>query len=150
MFARGLVSFHTAQLPVPKTLTSKSRISITSKLIETKGFQVHYFGHLRKTGGRGVLLAPPERSRRVIPISISSPLHLTQVEEPLPPTPLFPLHTKIPLVSPFFPLLTQKQGSIPPENVGAPTFLIFPHIFRTFLALSAVSAAASAKAGDNL
>jgi len=53
MFARGVVSLHTAHLPVPKTLASKSRISITSKLIEIKGLQLHYFGHLRKTGGRG-------------------------------------------------------------------------------------------------
>jgi hypothetical protein len=142
MFARGVISLHTAHLSVPKTLASKSRVSITSKLIEIKGLQVLYFGHLRKTGGRGVLLACPERSvflasrvlhrgRRVIPIS--SPLDLTDVKEPLLPTPLFPLHTKIPLVSPFFPLLTQKQGGgYPRKNVGAPTFLIFPLIFRIF------------------
>src|SRR5260370_14405523 len=53
MFARGVLSLHTAHLPVPKTLTSKSRVSITSKLIQTKGLQVLHFGHLRKTGGRG-------------------------------------------------------------------------------------------------
>ena len=53
MFTRGVVSLHIAHLPVPKTLTSKSRVSISSKLIETKGLQLHYFGHLRKTGGRG-------------------------------------------------------------------------------------------------
>ena len=42
------------------------------------------------------------------------------------------------LLSPLFPLLTQKQAGVPPrENVGAPTFLIFPLIFCTFLALSA-------------
>jgi hypothetical protein len=53
MFARGVISLHTAHLPVPKNLASKSRVSITSKLIETKGLQVLHFGHLRKTGGRG-------------------------------------------------------------------------------------------------
>jgi hypothetical protein len=53
MFARGVVSLHTAHLPVPKTLTSKSRVSITYKLIQNKGLQVYYFGHLGKTGGRG-------------------------------------------------------------------------------------------------
>ena len=147
MFARGLVSFHTAQLPVPKTLTSKSRISITSKLIETKGFQVHYFGHLRKTGGRGVLLAPPERSRRVIPISISSPLHLTQVEEPLPPTPLFPLHTKIPLVSPFLPLHTRKQGGIPPGKCRRADIFDFSPDFSHFFPIRAAPSLASSAEG---
>jgi hypothetical protein len=62
MFARGVVSLHTAHLPVPKTLKSKSRVSITSKLIQNKGLQVFCFGHLRKTGGRGVLLSCHERS----------------------------------------------------------------------------------------
>jgi hypothetical protein len=52
-FAGKLVSLHTAQLPVPKTLATNSRISITSKLIEIKALQVLYSGHLQKTGGRG-------------------------------------------------------------------------------------------------
>src|SRR6267378_1814958 len=51
--ARGVLSLHTAPLSVPKTPTSKSRVSITSKLIETKRLQVLHSGHLRKTGGRG-------------------------------------------------------------------------------------------------
>jgi hypothetical protein len=42
-----------AQLLVPKNLAVKPCISITSKLIENKTLQVLYFGHLRKTGGRG-------------------------------------------------------------------------------------------------
>ena len=55
------------------------------------------------------------------------------------PSPLFPLHTNTSLVCLLFPLLTQKQGGVPPpKNVGAPTFSIFPLIFRTFLVLSAV------------
>src|SRR5882724_8711132 len=53
MFARGVLSLHTAPLSVPKTLATNSRISITSKLIQTKALQVLYSGHLRKTGGRG-------------------------------------------------------------------------------------------------
>jgi hypothetical protein len=111
MFARGLVSLHTLPLLGRKPPSVKSPVSISSKLIQTKGLQVPYFGHLRKIGGRGVLPACPERSRRVIPIS--SPLELTEVEESRLPTPLFPLHTKIPLVSPFLPLHTRKQGGIP-------------------------------------
>ena len=43
---------------------------------------------------------------------------------------LFPLHIKVLSVTLLFPLHTQKQGGIPPvENVGPPTFLIFPLIF---------------------
>jgi len=61
MFARAVVYLHAAcpelsrraHLPVPKNLAAKSRVSITSKLIEINGLQLHYFGHLRKTGGRG-------------------------------------------------------------------------------------------------
>src|SRR5258705_10348897 len=53
MFARGVVYLHAEHLPVPKSLSAKSRVSLTSKLIETKGLQVLHFGHLRKTGGRG-------------------------------------------------------------------------------------------------
>jgi hypothetical protein len=70
MFARGLVSGHptkdvhpelvegsfsysTPPLLGRKPSSVKSRVSISSKLIEIKGLQVHYFGHLRKTGERG-------------------------------------------------------------------------------------------------
>jgi hypothetical protein len=53
MFAQRWVYLHTPPLLGRKFLEAKSRISLTSKLIETKGLQVHYFGHLRKTGGRG-------------------------------------------------------------------------------------------------
>jgi hypothetical protein len=53
MFARGWAYLRTAQFPVPKNLAAKPRVSITSKLIGIKGLQLHYFGHLRKTGGRG-------------------------------------------------------------------------------------------------
>src|SRR5258708_1838561 len=53
MFARGVLSLHAAPLSVPKTPASNSRVSITSKLIDTKRLQVLHSGHLRKTGGRG-------------------------------------------------------------------------------------------------
>jgi hypothetical protein len=53
MFARGLVSLHTPPLLGRKPSLVKSRVSISSKLIENKRFQVLYSGHLRKTGGRG-------------------------------------------------------------------------------------------------
>jgi hypothetical protein len=52
-FARGLVSLHTPPLLGRKSFQAKPRVSISSKLIDTKGLQVLYFGHLRKTGGRG-------------------------------------------------------------------------------------------------
>ena len=53
MLARGLVSLHTSPLLGRKPSSVKSRVSITSKLIESKRLQLHYFGHLRKTGGWG-------------------------------------------------------------------------------------------------
>jgi hypothetical protein len=53
MFARGVVSLHTPPLLGRKPSSVKSRVSITSKLIEIKGLQLQHFGHLRKTGGRG-------------------------------------------------------------------------------------------------
>src|SRR5467141_3072513 len=49
-----IISVHVAHLPVPKSFATKPCVSITSKLIETKGLQVLHFGHLRKTGGGGV------------------------------------------------------------------------------------------------
>ena len=70
MFARGLVSGHptkdvhpepvegffsysTPPLFSRKHSPNKSRVSVTSKLIEIKTLQVLHFGHLRKTGGKG-------------------------------------------------------------------------------------------------
>jgi hypothetical protein len=55
MFAREPASLHTAHVPFPKSLAAKSRVSASSKLIEIIGLQAFYFGHLRKTGGRGEL-----------------------------------------------------------------------------------------------
>src|SRR6267378_4087023 len=53
MLARGLVSLHTLPLLGRKSSSVKSRVSVTSKLIESKRLQVLHFGHLRKTGGWG-------------------------------------------------------------------------------------------------
>jgi hypothetical protein len=53
MFARGIVPLHTPPLLGRKSFAAKPRVSISSKPIEIKGLQLHYFGHLQKTGGRG-------------------------------------------------------------------------------------------------
>ena len=87
MFARGLVSLHTPPLLGRKPSSVKSRVSISSKLIEIKGLQLHYFGHLRKTGGRGsyrlvhtTFHGKPARLRR-------RPLHKHGIGE-CPPSPV--------------------------------------------------------------
>ena len=78
MFARGLVSLHSAcperrrraHLSAPKTLPSKSRVSTTYKLIQSKGLQVYCFGHLQKTGGWGsyrfAISVAEERALRIV------------------------------------------------------------------------------------
>jgi hypothetical protein len=52
----------------------------------------------------------------------------------------FPLHTCSSPATPLFPLLTQKQGSVPPlKNVGAPTFSLFspnPHSRLSFVSMA--------------
>jgi hypothetical protein len=101
----------------------------------------------RFRAGRMPALPKPERDEQAHPLqrqratdrgirtTILSPhWSLLTGHWPLLISPLFPLHTNINLVSPLFPILTQKGGSVlPPKNVGAPTFLIFPLIFCTFL-----------------
>jgi len=72
MFARGLVSLHTPPLLGRKPSLVKSRVSISSKLIENKRFQVLYSGHLRKIGGRGsyrLVHTPPHLDRNSPPLS---------------------------------------------------------------------------------
>jgi hypothetical protein len=145
MFARGAVSLHTPPLLGRKPSSVKSCVSITSKLIQIKRLQLQHFGHLRKTGGRGMPMACHKLSQRYMPISSVLAEGCRLMANGCLPTPLFPLDTKIPLVSPFLPLLTQKQGGgYPLKNVGAPTFLIFPLIFRVFLVPSALRRATSA------
>ena len=72
MFARGVVYLYAAHLPVPKSLAAKSTVSISSKLIEIKRLQLLYFGHLRKTGGRGsyrLVHTLPLLDRNSLPLS---------------------------------------------------------------------------------
>jgi hypothetical protein len=147
-FARGLASLHAPPLLGRKSSSAKSRVSITSKLIETEGPQVPYFGHLRKTGGRGsyglvhtadLPLRNPHgtkfnHSRTFITFSSRAPRYsfiLSRTQGP--PSPLFPLHTKSSPVTPLFPLLTQKQGSTPPPKMSARRhFRFFPIFFAVF------------------
>jgi hypothetical protein len=122
MFARGLVSLHTPPLLGQKPSSAKSRVSISSKLIEIKGLQLQHFGHLRKTGGRGVPLACPERSRRAIPISsVSSALpsllatHHAFVFSRLRTLSFFiPSLSRVPAIA--CALFPKKPGGIPPAR----------------------------------
>lgn len=110
MVARGVVSLDALHLPVPKTLASKSRISITYKLIQTKGLQVYCFGHLQKTGGWGsywFAMSAAERPHQVSS-GLTKDCRLSANDYLL--SLLSPLHTQSRLVSPFLPLHTQKQG----------------------------------------
>jgi hypothetical protein len=54
-FAGGLVTLHAPPLLGRIPSSGKSRVSITSKLIEIKALQAQHFGHLRKIGGKGEL-----------------------------------------------------------------------------------------------
>ena len=94
MFARGVLSLHTAcpersaffaprvlhrgrraPVSVPKTPASKSPVSITSKLIETKALQILYSGHLRKTGGYPLFaLRKMSACRHLFALCLQSPL----------------------------------------------------------------------------
>src|ERR1700730_10500614 len=80
--------FSTTQLPVPKTLATNSRVSITSKLIEIKGLQVLYSDHLRKIEGRGIYLL------------VYTMHHPARKSPPL--TPVFPPLVRPPLNSCFY------------------------------------------------
>src|SRR6266436_1569761 len=85
--SKGLSLFSAAHLPVSKSLAAKSSVSVTSKLIQTKGLQVLHFCHLRKTGGRGsygLVHTPPLVLN--IPVSHNLPF-------PLPPAPCRFHHT---------------------------------------------------------
>src|SRR5882762_4961687 len=129
MFARGVLSLHTAcpelgrraPLSVPKTPTSKSRVSITSKLIETKRLQVLHSGHLRKTGGWGCyqfcqrLFRSPSFPRSFPPISTLASLFFNHLRTlsfsvshlyPIPPAPSA--------------LFSKKRGVYPSGHTNAP------------------------------
>src|SRR5258708_385651 len=105
--SKGLSLFSAAHLPVPKSLSPKSSVSITSKVIQTKGLQLHYFGHLRKTGGRGsyrlVHTPPPVLDVSYLTTSFSS-FHpppvafITQYPAPIAPPPPTTEPTNIPAI----------------------------------------------------
>src|SRR5579859_1540676 len=187
MFARGLVSLNTPPLLGRKSFEAKFCVSVSSKLIEIEGLQLYYFGHLRKTGGRGSYrlvhtahlpvpesLAPKSNySHTYEPLSRKSnysrtyaiprgwglvlpdterdgQAHLPQrqraTDHGTQTTILASLATSsIPFISPasepqprmslVSPTYAKTGGVCPCKNVGAPTFLIFPLISRTFLAL---------------
>ena len=133
MFARGEVSLHTFHLPAQKIPTFKSRVSITSKVIQTKGLQVYCFGHLQKTGGWGSYRIV----RGILPAVNSQP---AEASAKAGPSPLFPLHTKMSLVSPFLPLHAQKRRGTPPRKCRRADIFAFSHIFRTFGVATRVNA----------
>ena len=150
-FARGVVYLHAAcaersaffaprvlhrgrraRIPVPKILSAKSRVSTSSKLIEIKGLQPQYFGHLRKTGGRGsyghlTRDVPPEPAEGLFSYSFvlfparSLPsrgslvrFRLNAHRYPLsvflaPPSPIFPTLAR-PLLNPFVFLCLRGRG----------------------------------------
>ena len=181
MFARGLVSLDTPPLLGRKPTSINPRVSITYKLIQNKRLQLHYFSHLRKTGGRGsyrlvhtthhpaeLRATAPVRSsqRRTPPLPAASAnlcaLSASALDFVFVPSSLSAVDCRLsancraskPFVSPTYKVsvpnsfvshtYAKTRGYAPVENVGAPTFLIFPHIFRTFWTQPAV---ASAKAG---
>src|SRR5258707_1608825 len=115
MFARGVLSLHTAPPSVPKTPASKSCVPITSKLIENNPLQVLHSGHLRKTGGRGSYplcqqeFGSPSFPRSFPPISTLASLFFNHLRTlsfsvshlyPIPPAPsaLFAKNQGVPVI----------------------------------------------------
>jgi hypothetical protein len=129
MVARGQVSLHTPPLLGRKSSAAKSNHSHTCAAAP----QVKSLLSLtRPPGGGGAfsMTLSPRAPRHSFTLSREG---FTLSRTQGPPSSLFPLHTKSSPVTPLFPLLTQKRGSTPSsKNVGAPTFLIFLHIFRSF------------------
>jgi len=131
-FARGLVSLHTPPLLGRKPSSAKSRVSISSKLIEIKRLQPHYFGHLRKTGGRGSYqlltrhplfpphspLACPGRSRRG-----HSPSSISCI------SPAYELQPRMSLVSPTY---AKTGGCTPVQKCRRADILDFSPYFSHF------------------
>src|SRR6266481_5135089 len=121
--SKGLSLFSAAHLPAPKSVSAKSCISITSKLIQTKGLQLHYFCHLRKTGGRGSygLVHTPPLVLRIPYLTASfssfrSPLSLSSHSTPR--------LLRLPLLQRNLPISPQFAGARPagmrPLLTGAP------------------------------
>jgi len=152
MFARGVLSLHIVQLSVPKTPASNSRVSITSKLIETKRLQVLHSGHLRKTGGGGsyqLCKAYPARPSTLRATEHGRNLFTTHqpalsVAEGLPrtrpkasPKRRRRLARRSFSVGGCFPYLRKTGGYAPTQKCRRADILDFSPDFSHFLALSA-------------
>jgi hypothetical protein len=109
MFARGLVSLHTPPLLGRKSFEAKSRVSISSKLIEIKGLQLHYFGHLRKTGGRG--------SHRLVHTAYLPLRNLTELS---PVIPALTSHFPVSLIIPAHTRYPGEGGLVIPRFAANP------------------------------
>jgi len=115
---------HTPPLLGRKPSSAKSRVSITSKLIEIKGFQLQYFGHLRKTGGRGsyrLVHTTHDLVRKSPPLTRAFPT----LARPLPNLPIFNIFPSI-------------GGRVPPGPTNSSELLASPtrstrsnHMHRT-------------------
>ena len=130
MLARELLSLHAAPHSVPKTPASKPCSSIiTSKLIQTKAFQVFYPGHLRKTGGRGSNQLCDEISGSLLPLPFAnlSALRASALAclfscPDLSPSVLLANYCFFSQLF-CFALLTQKQGCTPAKMSARRHFL---------------------------
>jgi hypothetical protein len=114
MFARGVFYFHSAPLP---TCPEKS----LSPIIPALARRARKSNHSRTYGiaGGGGCTGPFVR-----PIRRASKPFVS---------PTYQVSARNSLVSPTY----AKTGGVPPpKNVGAPTFLIFPLIFHTFLSFT--------------
>ena len=150
MFARRVLRFYPALFPYPdynRAPSALSRLchSFVFSRLRTLSF---FIPHLSRVPAIACALFPKKPGVHPY-VVIPRCFLLVHTHPPLLLSPLFPLHTNPSLVCLLFPLLTQKQGVggmssqivslrsrlFRPctQNVGAPTFLIFPLIFRTFL-----------------
>src|SRR5882757_6416775 len=108
MLSRGWACLNNPLLLGLKFLSVKSRVSITYKLIEIKGLQLQYFGHLRKTGGRGsyrLLNATPHLALRSSPQTPASPPRLSRAP--------FERDARHTLNMPIFYILPTTGGRVP-------------------------------------
>jgi hypothetical protein len=134
MFARGLVSLFSPPLLGRNTFSAKPCVSITYKVIEKTRLQVLYFGHLRKTGGRGSyrLVHTAYMPVRKIHGTKSNHSRTYGIAGGGGYTGFFVRPIRRASKAFVSPTYAKTEGCRPVENVGAPTFLIFPLIFRSF------------------
>ena len=156
MFARELVTLHNPPLLGRKPSSAKSRVSISSKLIEIKGlFNSLISVTYEKQGGGGVtnllsvihsfLRTRRSLARRSFSGGGVTPffylLYFPCIRAPASYVSCFPCLRKnrgVGGMSSQSSFLRSRLFRLFTKNVGAPTFLVFPIISRTFLALSAV------------